>query len=120
MNGKTPMLTIGIVRCPTEKGFFLFEEGKVFLLLQDNFFLDARCYISLFPLFPSYIYRKIIGRFLAGYRSIRQSGHKIQAAEKKIRPLLLNCIFLILTIYGPMILMCPCIIDFIGGNGLQG
>jgi hypothetical protein len=26
----------------------------------------------------------------------------------------------ILTIYWPMILMCPCIIDFIGGNGLQG
>jgi hypothetical protein len=25
-----------------------------------------------------------------------------------------------ITIYWPMILMCPCIIDFIGGNGLQG
>ncbi len=25
----------------------------------------------------------------------------------------------IITIYWPMILMCPCIIDFIGGNGLQ-
>jgi hypothetical protein len=26
----------------------------------------------------------------------------------------------VLTIYWPMILMCPCIIDFIGGNGLRG
>ncbi len=26
----------------------------------------------------------------------------------------------LITIYWPMILMCPCIIDFIGGNGLQG
>ncbi len=34
--------------------------------------------------------------------------------------LLVLALPIIITIYWPMILMCPCIIDFIGGNGLQG
>jgi hypothetical protein len=73
--------------CPPQGRIFLvFEEVKVFSYCRGNFFLDVECYISLFLLFPDYIYRKITGRFLAGHRSSGQSGHKIWPLRKKFVP----------------------------------
>ncbi len=85
-NGKTPMLTRDFLVPSREEIFLSFEEGKVFLFLQSNFFLSVECYISLFPLFPYWIYRKINRRFLAGHRSAGQSGHKIRPLRKKFGP----------------------------------
>jgi hypothetical protein len=43
--------------------YLLFEEGKVFLLLQGNFFLAVECYIFLFPLFPIIFTGKLLEDF---------------------------------------------------------
>jgi hypothetical protein len=65
---------------------FVLRREKFFSNCRGNFFLAVGCYISLFPLFPYYIYRKINGRFLAGHRSARQSGHKIRPLRKNSAP----------------------------------
>jgi hypothetical protein len=85
-NGKTPMLTRDFL-IPSREGIFcLLRREKYSSLCRGNFFLSVECYISLFPLFPYKIYRKITGRFLAGHRSAGQSGHKIRPLRKKFGP----------------------------------
>ncbi len=78
-----------------DKGFFSALQRRNFLSLRrvkcssycrHNFFLAIECHISLFPLFPYYIYRKINERFRAGHRSDGQSGHKIRLLRKKFGP----------------------------------
>jgi hypothetical protein len=73
--GKTPMLTRDFL-IPSREGIFcLLRREKYSSLCRGNFFLFVECYISLFPLFPYKIYRKINGRFLAGHRSPGQSSY---------------------------------------------
>jgi hypothetical protein len=42
-----PLCWQGISCALQRRDFLSFEEEKVFLLLQGNFFLDVECYISL-------------------------------------------------------------------------
>jgi hypothetical protein len=70
---------------PSREGIFcLLRREKSSSYFRGNFFPAVGCYISLFPLFPYYIYMKINGRFPAGHRSAGQSGHKIRPLRKKI------------------------------------
>ena len=80
------MLTTDFLVPSREGIIFLLRREKCSSYCRGNFFPAVGCYISLFTLFPNYIYMKINGRFPAGHRSAGQSGHKIRPLRKKFGP----------------------------------